>query len=186
MVVRKLAGIALAAGVLMSVSGCSFNPEPETLQSYAPSDGVGVEVSFTGANGKVERNQSVAFRNFLIATDGTHFTLHGSVVNSGTRSQSVEIHYGKQVETVKVGPSQVFTYGVQNLSKFNFSGSAGSTVSVYVGAAGALKNTFKLLSVPIVDDTIGYYSNAVVTPSASASPEPTATPVATPSATPTE
>jgi len=158
LVVRKLAGIALAAGVLVSVAGCSFNPHPESLQSYAPSDGVGADLTKFSA-----RNTSVAFRNFLIVTDGTTRDLYGTVVNSSNHGTlNISIKTLGHVETIAVKAGQTFVYGPQNFTALPLTGKAGDTVSFYVSADGS--SEVAKMSVPVVDNTIDYYSNAVVTP----------------------
>ena len=182
MVVRKLAGLALAAGVLVSVAGCSFNPNPESLQSYAPSDGVGTEVHFVDAKGQEILNQVVEFRNMLIVTDGTQYKLFGTVINSGTKTQNVvlsvdtDVNPESQVITVPAG--QTVKFDVSNPSTITFSGKAGDLFKMFVGQPHTARGV-KLISVPIVDAAIPYYAGLLT------SVAPTATPVVTPSATPT-
>jgi len=167
LVVRKLAGIALAAGVLFSVAGCSFNPNPESLQSYAPSDGVGVDLSFS----KADRNQSVKFRNMLILTDGTNYSLYGSIVNDGSKAQDVTLQLASdstQSQTVTVKAGETVVFNQDNKTTLALSGKAGALLDIKVGSANGTNWT--TLSVPVLDDTLDYYA-----PLLTATPTPSAT-----------
>lgn len=164
LVVRKLAGLVLAAGVLVSVAGCSFNPAPETLQSYAPSDGVGTELVFP----KAQRNEAVKFRNFLILTDGTSHVLFGTIINDGSRAEKVTLQLGSnnaESQTVSVAAGQTLVFDANNLSTLNLSGKAGELVDLSVGSANG--SNWQKLSVPVLDGTIDYYKN-LLTPAPAA------------------
>jgi hypothetical protein len=183
---RKVAGLALAASVLVSVAGCSFNPKPETLQSYAPSDGSGVELNFTGKH----RNEGLKFRNFLLLNDGTTGHLFGTVINSGNKSENVLIQvFGDSTkeQTLTVEPGRTFVFNASNPATFTVDGAPGSLVEMRVGLADGTLNA--KISVPVLDGTIDYYQN-LLTPSPmateapSAEPTGTATPAASPSASP--
>ena len=188
MVVRKLAGLALAAGVLVSVAGCSFNPHPETLQSYAPSDGIGTEIFFQGANGKPLYNQEVAVRNLLIVTDGKQHKLFGTVINSGTKTQSITLRVSPSVsQTITVAAGQTFVFNGENPTTMPLHGKAGNLFKMQVAPAGTADGSaeWKKISVPLVDSAIPYYAGLleVATPTATpvvsetpATPAPTATP----------
>ena len=170
LVVRKLAAIAIAAGVLVSAAGCSFNPHPETLQSYAPSDGSGLDIH-------VARNQQVALRNFFVLTDGTNFTLYGSVVNGGTKPQTVTLQLAsdanqQQTFTVEAGQSFGFGYAGANSATLALSGKPGSLIGAKVTADGG--KTWSAISLPVLDGTIDYYKN-LVDGMATATPAPAAT-----------
>jgi hypothetical protein len=171
LVIRKLAGIALAAGVLVSVSGCSFSSSPESLQSYAPSDGVGITLAYAANS-----NNSVEFSNMLVLTDGTQHVLFGTVTNDGADDQTITMR------SVKTGQSFSFVILSGGVHKFNTSnlvslpldGSPGDTVQIEVGPDGAGK--YSLLNVPVLDGTIDYYSGLLDTPT----PAPSVTPSVSP------
>jgi len=164
LVVRKLAGLVLAAGVLVSVAGCSFNPAPESLQSYAPSDGVGVDLVFP----KAQRNEAVKFRNFLVLTDGTQHVLFGTVLNDGNRPERVTMQLGgnnAESQTFAIEAGQSVVFDANNLSTLKFTGKPGELVDLSVGSANG--SNWQKLSVPVLDGTIDYYQN-LLTPSPSA------------------
>jgi len=178
LVVRKLAAIALAAGVLVSATGCSFNPHPDTLQSYAPSDGEGTNIT-------VSRNETLALRNFLILTDGTTFKLYGSIVNSGNKAEKVTIQLAddptnNQTFDVAVGQTVGLGYANGVESTLKLAGKPGQLAKVEITADGG-KN-WTSLNVPILDGTIDYYKQ-LVDGFGGATAAPTATPAASPSAT---
>jgi hypothetical protein len=165
LVVRKLAGIALAAGVLFSVAGCSFNPHPESLQSYAPSDGVGVDLTFD----KAHRNEGVAFRNFLILTDGSSYTLYGTIINSGNKDEKLAVELASdnsQAATVTVAAGSTLVLNKDNQPQLALSGQPGALLDLKVGTAAG--TNWETLSVPVLDGTLSYYHDLV-------SPTPAAT-----------
>jgi hypothetical protein len=164
LVVRKLAGLVLAAGVLVSVAGCSFSASPETLQSYAPSDGVGADLSFP----KAQRNEGVKFRNFLIVTDGTTHDLFGSIINDGDKPERVTIQLAgntAESQTFGIEAGQTVVFDTTNQPTIHFAGKAGELVDMSVGTADG--SNWTKLSVPLLDDTIDYYKN-LLTPSPAA------------------
>jgi hypothetical protein len=170
LLVRKLAAVALAAGVLVSATGCSFNPHPESLQSYAPSDGSGIDIY------PAKHNEHVALRNFMILTDGTNSKLYGSVINSGRLAQTLTIQSVDGVsEKIAVKPGERVAIGADGgfASTLALSGKAGDLLDFKVTVDGG-KN-WETISVPVLDGTIDYYKELVAG---------LATPVATPSATP--
>jgi len=172
LVVRKLAGIALAASVLVSVAGCSFNPSPESLQSYAPSDGVGATLNFGSMS-----DQSVVASNVLILTDGSQHVLFGTIDNAGSKSETVTLR-----DANNSGAAYTFTLPAGAEVKFDatnkldlpFSGNAGDTFGLEFGPDGAGK--FETLNVPVLDATIDYYKGLLSTPSPAASETPSVTP----------
>jgi hypothetical protein len=171
LVVRKLAAIALAAGVLVSATGCSFNSRPETLQSYAPSDGQGTEIH-------ISRNEVVALRNVFILTDGATYKLYGSIVNSGSSAQKVTLQSAEDTtstETFDVAVDQTVGLGYENgtESTLALSGTPGALFKLNITADGG-KN-WTSLNVPVLDGTIDYYKHLVdgLGSSAAATPAPT-------------
>ena len=175
MLVRKLAAVALAAGVLVSATGCSFNPHPESLQSYAPSDGSGIDIY------PAKHNEHIAIRNFMILTDGTSSKLYGSVINSGRQTQTITIQTTDGVsENIVVKPGERVAVGADGgfASTLVLTGKAGDLVDFKVTADGG-KN-WQTISVPVLDGTIDYYKELVA-----GLATPVATPASTPSASPT-
>lgn len=180
MLVRKLAAVAVTAAVLLSVAGCSFNPAPESLQSYAPSDGSGIDFH-------PNRNQQVDLRNFLVLTDGTVYGLYGSIVNGGTKAQQVSFQVdgdNSKTQTIDVAANSVagFGYagtdGVIHASELALTGKVGGLLKLEVSVGGK----WQAIEVPVLDGTIDYYKN-LVAGFASATPmAPSATPSASPSA----
>jgi hypothetical protein len=188
LVVRKLAGLALAAGVLVSVAGCSFNPHPETLQSYAPSDGIGTEIFFFDASGNAIRNQEVAVRNLLIVTDGEQHKLFGTVINSGTKEQSITLRTSaSESQTVTVPAGQTFVFNGENPTTIPLRGKAGDVFKMQVAPAGTASGSakWKQILVPLVDSAIPYYAGLLETATPIATPVVTETP-ATPAPSPSQ
>jgi hypothetical protein len=172
LVVRKLAGIALAAGVLFSVAGCSFNPHPESLQSYAPSDGVGVDINFD----KTHRNESVKLRNFVLISENGTSALFGTVINSGNKSEDITIQLASdhtQQQTVTVPAGQTFVFDSKT-STLKIEGKPGTLIDLAAGVANG--TNWQKLSVPVLDGTIDYYQNLLGSPSAAPSATPSASP----------
>lgn len=172
MLVRKLAAVAIAAGVLVSVAGCSFNPHPESLQSYAPSDGSGIDIY------PAKHNEHIALRNIFILTDGTTSRLYGSVINSGLKPQTVMVQAASGAsDEIPVKPGERVLLGVEGgfISTLELPGKAGDLVDFKVTADGG--NNWQTISVPILDGTISYYRDLVAglaTPTAAPTPEPSA------------
>ena len=161
LVLRKVAGLVLAAGVLVSVAGCSFNPNPETRQSYAPSDGSGVDIHFTGKH----RNESLKFRNFLLLSDGTTGHLFGTVINSGYKAQNILIQvFGDTSleQTITVDAGSTYVFNGDNPASFTVDAKPGTLVDMRVGLASGTLN--EKISVPVLDGSIDYYQN-LLTPS---------------------
>jgi hypothetical protein len=176
LVVRKLAAVAIVAGVMLSATGCSFNPHPDTLQSYAPSDGSGLDIN-------IARNEQVAFRNFFVLTNGTNYNLYGTVANSGDKAEEITIQLAsdatqQQTFTVEPGAAYGFGYAGANTSTLALSGKPGTLIDAKVTANSG--RTWANISIPVLDGTIDYYKNLVdsmgtATPVATASPAPSAT-----------
>ena len=182
LLVRKLAAVAVTAAVLLSAAGCSFNPAPESLQSYAPSDGSGIDFH-------PDRNQQVDLRNFLVLTDGTTYELYGSVINGGTKAQQVAFQVdgdNSKTQTIDVAANSVAAFGyagsdgVIHSSELALSGKVGALFKLQVSVAG----TWQAIEVPVLDGTIGYYRDLVAGFASAAPMAPSATPVASPSASP--
>ncbi len=177
--IRKLTAIALAVGLAVSVTGCSFGANPETLQSYAPSDGAGLDI-------ELGKGEVIKLRNFVYLTDGTNGSLYGVTVNSGSKAHSVLFQVTnadgtRTDETVMVagGTSYSFNQNGNPASAIKAALPAGSLLSISVSADNGA-NWFNL-NVPVLDDTLAEWKDLVAglatpTPMApTVSPEPEAT-----------
>lgn len=170
---RKFAAIAISAGLLLTTAGCSFNPNPDSLQSYAPSDGSGADV-------ELGKGEVIKLRNFLYLTDGTEGSLLGSIANSGKKVQTVTINY---VGADGQAQQEVVDVPGESAVGFGYEGALKSVIKID-GKPGALaKVTFGLnnnsqwvdLNIPVLDDTHAYYKDAVEGLAVVPTAEPTAT-----------
>ncbi|MFM6980488.1 MAG: hypothetical protein ACKOWE_03700 [Micrococcales bacterium] len=159
MITRKFAAVAMAAGLLLSTSACSFNPHPDSLQSYAPSDGSGSDI-------ELGKGEGIKLRNFLYLTDGTDGALLGVLVNSGKTDQTVTINYtpdeeAAQSETVVVKAYSSYSFGFNGApaSQLELAGAPGDIAKVSFGFAD--NSVWTVLSVPILDGTYDYYKDIV-------------------------
>lgn len=157
MISRKFAAVAIAAGLLFSTTACSFNPHPDSLQSYAPSDGSGADINLGSGQG-------LKLRNFVYLTDGTAGALIGVIVNSGSDSQTVTINYSPadtaaQAETITVAGNSSYSIGFNGnpASAIMFSGKAGDIATLSIGAKD--NSEWATLNVPLLDGTFDYYQS---------------------------
>lgn len=159
MIIRKFAAAVIAAGLMLSASACSFNPNPESLQSYAPSEGVGADIDLGGGQG-------IKLRNFIYLSDGTDGALLGVIANSGTEAQEVTINYTPAGEAAQ---SQSITVAGNTSYSFGFNGNPASQITV-AGKPGDLaeisfgvKNNseWSKLSIPILDGSLAHYRDIV-------------------------
>ena len=183
MLARKFAAVAAAAGILLSASACSFNPHPDSLQSYAPSDGSGADIDLGAGHG-------IKLRNFVALTDGTDNALLGVLVNTSAEPETVSINYAPagdaaQTESITIPANGSYSLGYNGnpASTLNLSGSAGQLVELSFGAGN--NSTWAKLSVPILDGTFGYYKSIVDNIPGFNEPTPVPTPTATDVATTT-
>jgi hypothetical protein len=173
---RKFAAIAVAAAVIFTTAGCSFSANPESLQSYAPADGSGVDLPL--GDGQV-----LKLRDFLYLTDGTNGKLFGTIANSGTADVGIELQQEladgtKYRERVLIPGGATLRVG-EGLAQSGIKVTlpAGAVFPIYVSAnAGA---DWELLNIPVLDDTFEQYKEKI------AGLAPTATPEATPAVTAT-
>jgi hypothetical protein len=154
---RKLVTVALAATMLLSVTGCSFNRAPESAQIYAPSDGAQVDL----ANG-------IKLRNAIYLVDATHTVLVGSLVNSGLEPANVELQYvepnGQRINLdFNLTPGQKADLGYNGqpaataaiANAQGVQAKAGDVVKIYLVSAGTSGAT---LDVPVLDGTLSTYA----------------------------
>ncbi len=155
MSVRKIAtGIALAASILVSTTGCSITDNIASLQQYAPSDGVSANYG------------DVKLRNFIYVVEGEHRHLIGSIVNSGLKNQTITLQYtdaatGDKTNfdvTVLAGQKLDFGFNEQPSLEFNILGVAGGTTSLYILQTGTPAQE---VVVPVLDGTLPEYADVI-------------------------
>ena len=166
---RKFAAIAIAVGLVLTTAGCSFNPNPDSLQSYAPSDGSGADIH-------IKADEVIKLRNFVYVTNGTIGTLAGTIINGGATLQTVTINYTgadgvKQTETVDIASGETAEYGYPGAlrSAILLDGKPGDLAKVSFATDG--NSEWVELNVPILDGTHKEYKSIV--DSLTAIPEPT-------------
>lgn len=159
MIIRKFAAAAIAAGLMFTASACSFNPNPESLQSYAPSDGAGADIDLGSGQG-------VKLRNFVYLTNGTEGALIGVIANSGTQPQTVSINYtpageASQSESITVPALTTYSFGFNGnpASQITLAGKPGDLAELSFGAGN--NSEWVKMSIPVLDSTFEYYSEIV-------------------------
>ena len=148
---KAFAAIALASTVLIGTTGCSFSHDVRSLQPYAPSDGVQVNVG------------QLALRNAFILTANGQTALFASVVNSGNEDINATIQYDDPSTGSKTNVDfPVFAYEKLDLGYngnppviLNLEAVPGKTVGIYV--LGGDKGS-TLLDVPVLDATNPIYA----------------------------
>lgn len=146
---KKILTVALIAGSLFALSGCSLSREVESLRPYAPSDGSQVDL------------ESVKARNFLIVKGtGPQAMLIGALVSSidGSVNFQTTDSSGGKVEfniNVKSGSKTAIGYNGTEGLRFALPADviAGDFYSVYLDdGSGPIE-----LLVPVVDGTLAEY-----------------------------
>lgn len=177
---RKFAAIAVAAAVLLTTAGCSFNAHPESLQSYAPAEGSGTDVD-------LGHGQGAKFRNFLYLTDGTNGKLFGTIVNPGSKAVTIDLQqkltdgtsYRERV-AIPAGDKIVVGEGLAQ-SGIKVDLKAGAVFPIWVSADAG--GNWTKLNVPVLDDTFVQYKDKVAGLAPTETPTPVATATETPAAT---
>lgn len=146
---KKFLTLSAAALVVLGLTGCSLNPEVESLRPYAPSDGVQVDV------------ESLKSRNLMfIRSESGEAVLIGSFVNS-----TMEEVMGSIETTDAEGNTLKFEFSVEPGGKFDlgYNGNPGLELSVSE-IPGAMRNVFVAaggdpvgLLVPVLDGTLEEY-----------------------------
>jgi hypothetical protein len=101
---RLAASIALAAAVMVGVSGCTFGANIATQKDYDPSDGVGTTI------------EQVAVRNaMLIGDDNEVLNLVMTVANNSDEQQTLTVQWeaggSRETETVTLAPLALTSIG---------------------------------------------------------------------------
>ena len=148
---RNIAVLALAATVLLGTSACSITGNVPTLQMYTPSDGVDGDTS------------SVAFRNFIVLSNGTVSELIGSAINTTQKDVSFSLSYqgaaGSQTASYSLKAGQKLDFGYNGQSAIAVA-NAGKAGEVTVVGAAEGSDSIKL-NVPILDGTLPQYTDLV-------------------------
>ena len=148
---RIAASVVLAAGILLGTSACDFSAPQATTIHYDASDGVSGDVG------------NVAIRNaILISDDGHSANLLVTLVNQGSKAQSLNVQYtsgsNKVTNTVTVEPNSSVTLGTPgepsvDLQKVDTP--PGALFPVYFQYGN---ETGVQLLIPVLDGTLSQYS----------------------------
>ena len=157
--IRKLSAIALAVGLALTATGCSFSANPETLQSYAPSDGAGLDMDLGGG-------EVVKLRNFVYLTDGSNGSLYGVAVNSGKVAQHV-MFQATNPDGTKTDDAFMLEGGASY--SINQNGNAASAIKTALPAGAVLTISVSAdmganwytLNVPVLDGSIAEFRELV-------------------------
>ncbi len=158
MIARSAASIAIAAGLVLGASGCSFFAPQATAIHYDPSDGVSATVGPIGA------------RNVLaISADGKTANLVFGLANDGSSPELVDFQYTdatgtKQTLTVYAAANKVTPVGYdggETLTLTNIKTAVGGLFPVYMQyGTGAGKG----ITVPVLDGSQPQFATLVPTP----------------------
>ena len=147
---RKIAAIAIAAGVIFGTTGCSFSSPIATMKSYDPSDGVNATV------GKVQ------LRNFMYLVTATgQGALFGSLVNQDVDAvaSNIDLSVDGPAIPVSVGAGEKLDLG------YNGGQAIPLGVAVKAGSLLVLKvangSDSVSLNVPVLDGTLAQYAPLV-------------------------
>ena len=177
---RIAVSVALAAGLLVGTTGCTFFSEQATLKPYDPSDGVGASVG------------SVDIRNAILLTknDGKSASLLVDFINQGDSPVAMSIQYtsksGKTTIVKALPANGVRSFGggngEQQLQLANVKTVPGKLFPVYFQYGSA---TGKQVMVPVLDGSQAEYHSLLPTPKPTPKTTPTNIPGATLTPTPT-
>ncbi len=147
--IRRSAIAAAMLGVGLVLGGCTATNPITTQYSYAPSDGIRVEVT-----------DRVSVENLLVLTEGEGQPGHvlGAVVNRSPQDMYVSLTLGKSGTAI---PVHVPAGGEVNLSAENVTTPSvgvqpGATLPATVGAAGVGEIS---VEVPVLDGTLPAYKD---------------------------
>lgn len=153
----RLAAVALAAGVALGASGCSFITPIATQNQYNPSDGINATI------GDVDVRNVVG----IINEDGHAINLLITLLNRADRAVQVTLQFesgGQKTDSkVALRPGEVLQFGDEAAGQdqiiiLNPSVRAGELLPVYV-QYGAEPG--KQLTVPVLDGTQGEYEGLI-------------------------
>lgn len=167
---RIASSLALATAILLGASGCSLFAPQGTLEQYAPSDGIDVNVA------------DLKLRNLLLvaATDGENFNVVFSAVNNGESAVSLTINFVSDDGSAEA--SADFTVAPGSTAFGDPEGdipptlvsipnlAAGDTVTSYLQVAGS---TDVERQVPVLDGSLAEYAPYVLSAPIVVMPEAT-------------
>ena len=176
---RIAVSVALAAGLLLGTTGCTFFSEQATLKQYDPSDGVGTTVG------------TVEVRNAILLTknDGKLTSLVVDFINNGDSPVAMSVQYtsssGKTTIVKALPANEVRSFGgghgEQQLQLTNLKAKPGSLFPVFFQYG---TETGKQVLVPVLDGTQKEYNTLLPTPKPKPTPPQTPTPTPTPTPPP--
>lgn len=147
---RLTAAVALGAGVA-TLSGCSFANPIQTLEPYAPSDGVRVEVT-----------DGVFVENLLVVAEdeGEPGRVLGAVNNATGEQVQVTVTFADTGESVSAStePDGFFNFTDEEFVIQQTPAPPGGTATAEVSTATAGAVT---VEVPVLDDTHEHYEDFV-------------------------
>lgn len=153
MSIRKFAGIAIAAGLLIGTTGCSFTSPIASLKVYSPSDGEQLTIG------------DIHVRNMILLSNGTTESLIGSIVNSGLTDALVTIQYSdindvKQTTALNIAAGKKLDLGYNGNPGISINSDAlpGQILAIYFGAGSEPATE---LAVPVLDGTLKQYAELV-------------------------
>ena len=172
---RIAAAVALAIGLALGTSACTFFAPQATLIHYDPSDGVSATVG------------DIQLRNVLvISPTGKDANLVGVMINSSASDQTVDFQYTRHSdgatqrvdEPVLIPAGAIISFGnpgVQQLVFRDANVKPGTLLSLFIQYGN---ETGQKVRVPVLDGSQTIYSD--LTPSPTPTPIPTITDTAKP------
>lgn len=157
MKIRTASSLALAAGLVLGMTGCGLMAPQATTEAYAPSDGIDVNVG------------DVNLRNVLLIADesGENFNVVFSAVNSTASPAELSIDFqgeGSQARAEFTVPEGVAAFGNPDGEVapvlITIPGlAAGATIGAYFQIPGADEVQY---DVPVLDGTLEEYRDYVL------------------------
>lgn len=158
--------VALAAGVLLGATGCTFVTAQGTVNQYNPGNGVATQV------GTVKIRDAI-----LLSANGEEASFLVNFINVGEKAVNLHVQYdstrGKVSSTFHIDAGEVTTFGSKETKQLifqNIGKKAGTLLPVFF-QYGSLSG--KQLLVPVLAGTAPEYAGLLP------SPTPTATPLST-------
>jgi len=144
----RRASVTLA--IVLAAAGCSTASPITTQRSYAPSDGVRVQLS-----------DGVSAENLMVLTrgEGKEGLLLGGVVNRSTSGPTVTVTIkldGGSVYTFNLGPKGNVNFSDEDLMPTSVDAPPGATLPATVSASNAGSQD---VDIPVLDGTIPPYSD---------------------------
>ena len=149
---RRLAPVALAAAVLLGVTGCAMISPQATTIPYSPADGVNVPAS-----------GPLKVRNALFVADkaGENANFLAAIVNDTDKAQTLLVGVDGAYKSVRVPARSTVSLGFDDAEPLLFEGldtPAGADVDVTFQSGDG---EGVLQSVPVLDGTLHYLADFV-------------------------